>query len=170
MNTKIVEVLNQQVSKEFAASNHYLDIAVKLDSNGFAGGAQFFYAQAEEERMHAMKILDYIIERDQKVSFGSMQQVNNDSKTTLRIAFKNALDSEKKITASVEDIVKICNEEGDYMTLEFMRFFLAEQREEESTMKAVIDKLEIIGNDKAGLYQLDNELGSGTFRNEANPQ
>lgn len=166
MNTKIMDALNKQVELEFNASSKYLDIAIKLDSSGYEGAAKFFFEQSEEERLHAQTIIDYLLERDAKLEFNQTHSVSNQKSITLFDAFGVALDSEKFVTKSIIDLAKLSNEEDDYLTSEFLNFFLAEQREEEKTMKTILDKLKIIDGDKAGLYQLDNDLASGLFRNE----
>lgn len=172
MNTKqlLLDKLNAQVAMEFSASNKYLDIATRLDVRGYRGAAKFFYAQAEEERVHAMKISDYLIERDESPEYGVMIQVDTSKGITLKTAFEKALKSEQEVTKSIEELVALAHDNKDYTTVEFLQFFLSEQREEEDTMKTILDKIKIIGDDKAGIYLLDSELESGAFRDEETNQ
>jgi ferritin len=77
-------------------------------------------------------------------------------------AFENALEHEKFITKSINDLVNQALEEKDHATNAFLNWFIIEQVEEENTVKAIIDKFKFIGDNKGGLYMLDKELGART--------
>ena len=168
MNVRVNRVLNNQVSLEFEASYFYLRLATLLDSAGYSGASEFFYRQSDEERVHMLKLIKYIIERggeykqpiisptdamcntvDWKIGEGLLSDCINES-----------LHKERQVTQHVNEIIDVCKSEHDYTTDNFIQWFVTEQLEEERTFSTLLDKINLIGSDKGGLYILDKELST----------
>ncbi|HEY4543114.1 MAG TPA: ferritin, partial [Tissierellaceae bacterium] len=124
--------------------------------NGFA---HFFIEQAKEEYMHAMKFYDYIFDMDGRVMMQAIPEPKNEFDSYLAV-FEEALAHEEEVTSRIRALVKMAVEESSFDTMQFLNWFLEEQREEENTMKDIIFKLEGIKDNFQGLYMLDKELGA----------
>ena len=64
---RFVEALNDQVANEFAASHQYVAIGAHYEAQTLPQLARFFYAQAVEERGHAMMMIKYLLDTDAPV-------------------------------------------------------------------------------------------------------
>ena len=157
LHPKIENALNAQLARESAASSNYLAMAVWCDQQSLDGCARFFYRQADEERMHMMKILHYLIECNAAAevpglpkpaaAFQSVQQV-----------FHSALEQEQAVTRSINELVELAQECSDHSTQHFLQWYVAEQIEEEAQAKNILDKINLIGDDKGGLYLFDRDI------------
>lgn len=162
LSDKLQKVINDQINYEFYSQNVYLAMSsycFSIDLNGFAN---FFRVQAEEERFHAMKFFDYIIQMNGRVLIDSIAAPRNDFENPLDL-FKAALQYERNNTKRIYNILDISTEEREHATISFLKWFVDEQVEEESTMLNIIKKLERIGDDSAALYMLDTELAARVF-------
>lgn len=157
LNEKIEKIINEQIEKEAYSSNLYLAMAVWSEQQGFEGTSQWFYAQAEEEKLHMLKFIGYINERDGKAIIPAIKQPPVDYKDIFTV-FNDVLKHEQFISASINEIVGTCMDERDFSTHNWIQFFVTEQIEEESSVKAIIDKLNLIGNDKNNLYMFDKDI------------
>ena len=158
LSKKMNKALNKQVAMEAHAAAYYLSMASWCDQRGLDGSAAFFYNQSEEEREHMLKIFRYMNEADGKAESPAVEkpQVEFDSFGSL---FEIALGHEKKVTASIHEIMKLATTENDYRTVSLLQWFVDEQLEEETQMQTILDKLKLIGENGVGLYMLDSELG-----------
>lgn len=157
LSKKIEAALNGQIKIEAQSSQVYLSMASWAENQGFEGVAQFMYAHSDEERMHMLKMVKFVNERGgyAKVSaleapatnFGSFKEV-----------FQTLFDHEVMVSASINDLVHISLEERDYATHNFLQWYVAEQIEEEALARNILDKIKLIGDDKAGLYLFDNDV------------
>lgn len=158
LSAKIDKALNDQIAMEAYASAYYLAMASWCEQKGFEGSAVFFYKQAEEERMHMMKIFRYVNEAEGHAISPAIKQPSHDFSSYASL-FKIALEHEKKVTKSIDELVKLATETNDFRTLNLLQWFVDEQLEEEKQMQIILDKLELIGENGVGLYMLDSELG-----------
>ncbi len=158
LSPKINTALNNQIAMEAYASAYYLAIASWCDVKGYPGSAQFFYNQADEERMHMMKIFQFINEADGHAISPAIDQPPHEFPNYVSL-FETALAHEKKVTKSIHELVKLANEENDFATINLLQWFVDEQVEEENQMQIILDKLNLIGDNGVGLYMLDTELG-----------
>jgi len=157
MIKKIEEVLNDQLQKEALASQIYLAMASWAEKSGYEGIALFLYAHANEEREHMLKLFHYINDRGGHAIVPELPRPKADFET-VRQVFIEILDHEIMITNSINDIVTACRDEKDYATENFIQWFVAEQVEEESMVRSIIDKLELLGDEKSKMYLFDREL------------
>lgn len=158
LSKSINKALNDQIAMEAFASNAYLAIASWCEQNGFEGTASFFYAQADEERMHMMKIFRFVNEAEGHALSPAVKQPQHDFPNYVNI-FETALEHEKKVTQSINKLLKMAFNENDYRTQNLLQWFVDEQLEEENQIQIILDKLNLIGDNGTGLFMLDSELG-----------
>jgi bacterioferritin B len=134
---RFVECLNQQIGHELAAHNQYLAIAVHYDALTMPQMAAFFYAQALEERDHAMMMVRYLLDTDEDAVIpGVAAPVPRFEGVVAPVQL--ALDQEKKVTAQINDLLRIAREETDFASEQFMQWFIKEQVEEVATMSDLL--------------------------------
>jgi len=158
ISKKIESLLNDQIKYELNASNFYLSMGSWCDAKGFEGTANFFYQQSDEERFHAMKIVQFINSLDGHAIAPEVKKPPENF-DAYRKLFELSLEHEQQNSAAIHDLVEASLEAKDYSTYNFLHWFLDEQVEEEDMFRTIIDKLNILGDDKSGLYLLDKELG-----------
>jgi ferritin len=160
MVTKSIEkAINDQISREEESSRIYLAMASWGQVNGFPGAAEWLYAQVEEERMHLSKFIHYLNDRGGHAQLSALEKPGLKFKSLLD-TFERVLKHEEYISQSINDLYAIAVHEKDFSTGNFLQWFITEQIEEESTVRAILDKIRLVGNEKAGLYQVDRELST----------
>jgi bacterioferritin B len=135
---RFVNELNDQIAREFGASQQYLAAAVWYDEQTFPRLAQLFYDQAIEERGHALMMAKYLLDsglrphipglRDPRQDFGDFVE-------PIRIA----LEQERKVTDQISNLAAVAREESDYVSEQFMQWFLKEQVEEIDLFSSLLD-------------------------------
>jgi bacterioferritin B len=135
------EALNEQIGYEFAASQQYIAVAVYYDRETLPQLAAHFYRQAVEERNHAMIIVQYLIDADEKVVIPGVEAPQTEfSDAVAPVAL--ALEQEKRVTDQIVELVKLAREEGELVGEQFLHWFLQEQREEVSSMAELLAVIE----------------------------
>lgn len=154
LKKRIEEVLNEQLKKEAYASQLYLSMASWAETEGFDGIAEWFYAQAEEERVHMMKFVRFINERGGKAIIPKVEEPPKDF-PGIKEAFEASLDHEKMVTDSIHEIVNMAIEDKDYATNHWLQWFVEEQMEEEASVQSIIDKLNMVGDKNIYIFDRD---------------
>jgi ferritin len=131
------QALNEQVGREFAASQQYVAIAVYYDSETLPQLAGHFYRQAVEERNHAMMIVQYLLDADEGVAIPGVEAPRTDFANPVA-PVELALEQEKQVTAQIIELAKLARNEGDLVGEQFLDWFLEEQREEVSGMSTLL--------------------------------
>ena len=133
--------LNEQVGHEFAASQQYVAIAVHYDAQTLPRLAAHFYRQAVEERNHAMMIVQYLLDADERVEVPGVEPPQTGFADVVE-PVRLALDQEKRVTEQISELAKLARSEGDLVGEQFLHWFLQEQREEVSSMAALLTVVE----------------------------
>ena len=154
LNKEVEKILNVQVEKEVYSSHLYLSMAGWAENNGFNGIAEWLYEQADEEKMHMLKIVRYINDRDGKAVIPAVKEPPAEF-PGIKDLFNKVLEHEKYISASINEVVAICVKENDFTTQNWIQWFVTEQLEEEASVKQIIDKLNLIGDN---LYMFDRDI------------
>ncbi|QEK11123.1 ferritin [Crassaminicella thermophila] len=162
ISEKLMKELNEQIKFEFFSANLYLAMAAYCASEDLDGFANFFKVQAEEERFHAMKFFDYVVEMDGRVTISALDEPQNEYTSILDV-FQKGLEHEKLVTQRIYKLTDLAMEEREHATISFLRWFIDEQVEEESTFNSIIKKLQRIRDNSNALYMLDTELAQRTF-------
>jgi ferritin len=126
------------------------------------GFANWMDAQGKEERFHAMKFFNYVLERGGKVELQAIAQPAIDFGSPLK-AFTASLAHEQFVTKSINDLMDLAIKEKDHATRGFLQWFVDEQVEEEAAADKIVHRLKLIGDNPHALYMLDNELGQRVF-------
>ena len=135
------DALNQQVANEFAASQQYVGAAVHYDAATMPRLAAFFYRQAEEERTHAMMMIQYLLDADEEVRIPDIeakQSRYDDVVAPVRMA----LEQERQVTGEINALFKLARETDDFPAEQFMNWFVKEQVEEVSLMQDLLNVVE----------------------------
>lgn len=143
---KFYDLMKEQIRSEFTASQQYIAIAVYFDGEDLPQLAKRFYAQAVEERDHAMMLVQYLLDRDINVEIPGVDAVCNTFDTP-RDALTIALDLERAVTDQFGRIASAAREEGDYLGEQFTQWFLKEQVEEVALMSTLVRVAERAGSD-----------------------
>lgn len=157
LKKSVEDLLNRQVKREGYSAILYLSMASWAETQGYAGIAEWLYVQAEEEKMHMLKLIRFINEREGKAIIPSFDKPPADF-DSLKILFDQVLEHEKYITSSINEIVAETNKENDYATHNWLQWFVSEQVEEESSVQTIIDKLKLVGTHN--LYMFDRDIMS----------
>jgi ferritin len=135
--SRFPEAINQQIANEFAASQQYVAIAVYYDAETLPGLAAHFYRQSVEERNHAMMLVQYLLDSDEKVAIPGVEAPKTEFGDAAEpVAL--ALAQEKRVTEQIAGLVSLAREEGDLVGEQFLHWFLQEQREEVSSMSDLL--------------------------------
>jgi len=154
---KVEEILNAQIEKEDYSSQLYLSMASWAENKGFEGVSNWLYAQAEEERVHLLKLIKYVNDRDGIAVIPGIETPPSDFGDVFNM-FDKVLAHEQYISGTINEIVAVCISEKDYTTQSWIQWFVTEQIEEEASVKAIIDKLNLLG--KNNLYMFDRDIMS----------
>jgi bacterioferritin B len=130
---RFVAALNDQIAREFAAAHQYVAVGNYYAAETYPRLAAFFYKQAEEERGHAMKMVNYLIDRGDAPDIGAIDSPRQSFGDHVE-AIKIALEQEQKVTVRISELFEIARETRDYQSEQFMQWFLEEQVEEEASM------------------------------------
>jgi ferritin len=133
--------LNEQIRYEFSASQQYIAVAVYYDSQSLPGLAAHFYRQAVEERNHAMMMVQYLLDADDEVIVPAVTAPQT-SFPDVVAPVSLALEQERRVTSQIADLARVARDEGDLVGEQFMHWFLQEQREEVSSMSALLTVVE----------------------------
>ena len=136
--SRFTDALNEQIAYEFAASQQYVAIAVHYDAQTLPQLAAHFYRQSLEERNHAMMMVQYLLDADEKVLIPAVSAPQVDFGDNLA-PVQLALDQERRVTGQIQQLALTAREEGDLVAEQFMHWFLQEQREEVSSMSSLLD-------------------------------
>lgn len=163
MNQRVEKALNDQIAKEASSSQFYLSMASWAEMKGLNGTAKFMYAHSDEERFHMLKLVKFVNERGGTSIIPGLEQppAKFDS---LKNVFQLLLEHELAVTESINNLVDVCLQEKDYTTHNFIQWYVSEQLEEEALARTILDKLNMIGDDKAGLYMLDRDFENSAIQ------
>lgn len=162
VSEKLLAALNDQMNYEFESANVYLAMAAYFKAESLDGFANFFLVQAEEERFHAMKFFNFINDLGQRAKVSGMAQPNNEFSSYLNV-FEEAYAHEQSVTKRIYNLADIALDDREHATMNFLKWFIDEQVEEEAMFDALIQKIKRIGNDSSALYLLDDELARRVF-------
>ena len=159
ISAKMLKALNAHLNEEFYSSYLYLSMAAYFEAKNLKGFANWFRIQTQEEYMHGMKFFNFILQKGGKVSLSQINMPEIEWKDIPEI-FSDTLKHEQKITGLINKLTELAMIEKDFATNNFLQWFVTEQVEEEANVEEIIQKIEMIGDNKSGLYMLDNELGA----------
>lgn len=159
LSKKMISLLSEQVKNEFESAYLYLIAADYFHSEGLPGFASWYINHSKEEVEHAMIFYDYIHKNNERVQFFNLEPTRT-IYSSLTKPLEDTIVHEDFITTCINQIYEVAAKEKDYRTTNFLTWFITEQQEEEENAHANMDKLNLFGNNPAGLYLLDKEMGN----------
>lgn len=154
---EVLDALNKQIKLEGDSSQLYLAMASWAECQGLEGTANFLYSHADEERTHMLKLIKFVNERGGKAFVPQIDEPAQNFES-LKEVFTAILNHEIFVSEAINEIVFLTLEHKDFPTHNFLQWFVSEQIEEERLARNILDKLEMIGNDKGGLYLFDRDI------------
>lgn len=158
LSKQMVTILNKQVNAECYAANLYLQMSAWCTYKGLPGCAAFLRKQSEEEMQHMSKLFNYVSETGALPVLGEVEAPPTHFASAEEV-FKDTYEHELAVTKRIFNLVETALKEKDHSTYHFLQWYVAEQHEEESLFKTILDKFKLIGTDGRGLFFIDREMG-----------
>ncbi len=171
LSKNIEKALNNQIKIEAESSQIYLAMACWAEVKGLEGVAGFMFDQSNEERDHMLKLIKFVNERGGHAQISELAAPNV-TFSSFKEMFEKLFEHEVFVSNSINDLVHISLQEKDYATHNFLQWYVSEQIEEEAMARTILDKINLIGDDKGGLYLFDRDIQQITVSTAAanNPQ
>ena len=162
LDKKVAELINNQINKEFYSAYLYLDFSVYYEEVGLDGFANWYMIQAQEERDHAVLMLQYLQNNGEKVTLEAIAKPDKELKDKLQV-LELGLEHERYVTSLIHTIYEAAYSVKDFRTMQFLDWFVKEQGEEEKTAEDMIKKMRLFGDDAKSLYALNSEMAGRTY-------
>lgn len=159
ISSKISSLINDLIAAEFNASQLYKSMGTWCEYTGYEGSSKYFNKHVEEERKHMNKLYEYALDRQCNPLTPAVKNQPNNFKD-LKDVLEKALDHEELIENTYKKAVKVAWDDNDITTFGLFQWFLNEQVEEIKVFAGLLDRLEVIGYDKKGMFFLDQEIGN----------
>lgn len=157
LSPNMVAAINEQIKHELYSSYLYLSMAAYCDNQNLKGFAHWMKLQADEERGHAMKFYDYLLENAQRVSLDGLDRPPMDFGSPRKI-FQMVLDHERMITSRIHKLYEQALQEHDYRTQIMLQWFITEQAEEEANAMDILARIEMVDERPSAVLWIDKEL------------
>jgi ferritin len=152
------DAINDQINKELFSAYLYLSMSAHFEDKNLGGFAKWLRMQANEEREHAMKFYDHMLERGGRVLLKAIEAPQMEWKSNLE-AFMEVQAHEQKVTASINNLYELALKEKDYPAQVMLQWFISEQVEEEKNAADIVSQLELIEERGTAVLMLDKQLG-----------
>ena len=162
LSEKLLNELNEQVNFEFYSSYTYLAMAGYCESIDLSGFANFFRVQAQEELAHAMKLYDYIFQKNGVVELKQIPMPTAKYDGVIDV-FQKGYEHEQLVTKKIYNLADIAHDEKEHATMSLLKWFIDEQVEEENSFYALLKKVRRSEGNPAALYLMDDELASRVY-------
>lgn len=162
LDKKVVQLLNQQINKEFYSAYLYLDFSNYYYNQGLDGFGNWYKVQAQEERDHALLFIQYLQNNGEEILLETISRPDVPL-TSAKTVLSEGLKHEQYVTSLIHTIYDAAYSVKDFRTMQFLDWFVKEQGEEETNADNLVKKYELFGDDPKSLYMLDNELGARVY-------
>lgn len=159
ISKKTTLALNEQIKLEADASQFYLAAASWAEASGYEGAAAYYYAQADEERTHMLKLVKFLNSISISPTIPAIAKPTA-SHTSLEDSLKMSLKKEQAVTEAIHALLILANKNADYAALDILEWFAAEQVHEESKFEAILQKFDIVGRDGLAIIEIDKILAT----------
>tara|TARA_Y100000590_G_scaffold265478_1_gene298273 strand:- start:3203 stop:3721 length:519 start_codon:yes stop_codon:yes gene_type:complete len=159
ISDKLNQAFNDQIGSELYSAHLYLSMAAYFESINLPGFANWMRIQHQEETIHALKLFDYVNQRNGRVVLNAIDQPRVDFES-VRAAVMTALDHERSVSSLINSLYEVSSKEKDYAAEVLLEWFINEQVEEEKSVTDIVDQLDLIGDNGTGLMILDDKLAS----------
>lgn len=158
LDSKIEAALNDHLQHELVSAYLYLSMAAHFEAANLPGSARWMRRQAKEEAGHAMKVFDYLADRDARVRLQAIPQPPADF-ASVEDVWQRALANEEQVTGVVGKLLGQAQQAGDHATAAMLQWFVTEQVEEEKTVRTILEQVQKLGSLSSAMYFLDRHLG-----------
>ena len=162
LSNRLHQAINAQINAELWSAYLYLSMSMDAEAKGLKGVANWFHVQYLEEQEHARIFMNYLNSRDAKVVLQPIAEVPTEWNSVLEM-FEQTLAHEKKVTALINNLAFIANEDRDFASINRLVWFIDEQVEEEESAREMIAAVEAVEGNKYGMYMLDKELATRVY-------
>lgn len=162
LSEKVAALLNEQVNKEFYSAYLYLDFSNYFEARGLDGFANWYKIQAQEERDHAMLMMQYLQNNGEKVELKAIAKPDKELKDKLQV-LELGLEHERYVTSLIHAIYDAAYNVRDFRSMQFLDWFVKEQGEEEKNAEDMVKKMKLFGDDAKSLYMLNSEMAGRTY-------
>ena len=157
LSKEVQDALNNQIKNEYFASYTYLSMAAHCESINLRGFAKWLRKQSSEEHEHAMKLFDYVIDRDAQIVLQAIEKPQTKYKS-LTDMFQQVLDHEREVTGMINKLYEKAINENDHATAVELHWFIREQVEEEKNAAEIVANLKLIDERGTAVLMLDHRL------------
>lgn len=165
LSEEIEKILNAQIKVEAHSSALYLSMSAWCEDQGLDNAAKFFAKQSDEERQHMLKLFHYISSRGGKPISPEITNIPSEFES-FRGVFEQTLEQEMFVTEQFNKIADTCVKAKDYVTFNFLQWFLEEQVEEEYVVRRILELFDVIGEEGTGRWEIDRHLVKVSFDGE----
>jgi ferritin len=165
LSDKLQKALNAQINAELGSAYQYLAMAAHFDGANLEGQARWMRRQSREEVSHAMKIFDFVHDRDGQVVLEAVAKPKGQFASTLAV-WEAVLKQEQHVTGLIHALYRLAGEEKDYAAQAMLQWFIGEQVEEEKTARTILEQVRMIGASSSAIYFLDRHLGKEAEKEE----
>jgi ferritin len=160
MNADLLNGLNEHLKLEFRASHEYLAMSIWLAEHDLPGFTRWVRQQSADEVLHAQRIIDHLVERDQTVVLPPIPAPPSDWQTAEALC-EHILKNEKEVTESINALYALAEKAKDRPATVMLQWFVNEQMEEEAAARGILGRIRLAGNTGVGLLMIDQELAAG---------
>jgi len=157
-NKKIQSAINDQINAEQHAAQLYLAMSAHCESKSFRGFAHWLRLQAQEETAHALKLIDFVLDRGGQLELKPIDAPPREFGTITQV-FEMVLDQEKRVTAQINALFELSRAEKDYASEITLQWYVTEQIEEEAAASQILDQLKAVGEEGGAIWYLDSKMG-----------
>lgn len=155
---KMQDALNAQINREQCSAQLYLAMSAHCDAKSFRGFAHWLRVQAQEETAHAMKLVQFLLDRGGRLKLTSVAAPPTDFGTVTQV-FEKILKHERGVTVDIEALFALARAEKDYASEIALQWYVTEQVEEEANVAQIVDHLRAVGEQGGGIWYLDSRMG-----------
>jgi bacterioferritin B len=141
---ELAAALNAQIGHEYGASLQYVAIAAYFREHQLTLLSKLFFKQAEEETVHAMKFVQYVLDTKGGLKIPAIPAPNATFKSAEE-AVAAALNWEEEVTRQITTLMDIAVKQNDYLAQSFLQWFIDEQLEEVVKMDRLLNVIKQSG-------------------------
>lgn len=163
IKSKLQQAINDQIQAEMYSANLYLAMSGYCMTKGLKGFANWLRVQYQEETMHTLKFVDYIMDRGGELNLKEIAAPPTEFGKPVEV-FEKIIAHEEHVTRLINELYEVAVEEKDVAAQIFFQWFVTEQVEEEATAGAVLEQLKLIGDNSSDIFYLDKELATRIYQ------
>lgn len=152
----LVSELQRQLNHELGAAHAYAALAVWCFDRNLKGFARYFYKQSGEEREHAQKFMDHLLDRHVMPELAGLPAPKSGFKTLVEVA-RHARAMEQANTEGIHRAYEVAVKQKDYPAQVLLHWYINEQVEEEAWSDEMVARVES-STTEGGVQALDRHI------------